>query len=307
MSWLVELLSWPLTKFWQYLFRKAKYSRSTKAPMSDQLGSMPKRTTTGRLEAGDFSLYDIDSNFAKGLGIVTHAIYHSDLEIAEPKTIAAAFKAYTGQDIDLCILSIQERNIRLAALVCDACTSGGWVTGWNCLVQAAPNIGLHPRIVEDVNLGSAVYARLRKGYRRRDPIDVKMTIGPEATYDSLYCVGPKSLGGNAWKESEEYAAVLQRPQWRDPGYSKGFSPCVAYGWIAIQIKAIPPKDSPDAMRLQLLNVIDYDLDYSNDNNRGFQNGFQMGARHALAKGTKLQGAAFTGMISYDFQTFARSI
>ncbi len=266
-----------------------------------------KGTATRRLEEGDFSLYDIGSDFAKGLDVVTKSIYDSDVEIAEPKTIGAAWKSHTGRDVDLTALSARERNIRLAALVRDACAVGGWIAGWNCMMQAAPNVGLHPRLVKDVNLGSSVYARLRKGSRKRAQIDVRMAIGPNACYDSIYVVGPKSLGGAAWKVSEEYAAVLQRPTWRDPGYSKGFSPCVAYGWIAVQIKVVPHRDSPDAMRLQLLNIVDYDLDKEDDNRRGFENGFQMGAHHALAKGTQLQGAAFTGMISYDFQCFVRSV
>lgn len=276
---------------------------TTQAPVKRPKGTMGP----DRLEVGDFKLYDIDSKFAKGLRIVTKAIYESDVEIAAPETIAAAFKAYTGHDINLDVLSIRDRNICLAALVRDACTTGGWIAGWNCLVQAAPNVGLHPRLVEDVTLGTGVYAKLQRGTRRRETIDVRMAIGSDASYDSIYVVGPKSLGGNAWKVSEEYAAVLQRPAWKDPGYSKGFSPCVAYGWIAVMIKVISAEDSSDIMRLQLLNVVDYDLDYSQDNHQGFENGFQMGAQHALAHGTKLQGAAFTGMLSYDFQTYVRSV
>jgi hypothetical protein len=209
---------------------------------SGKLTYVPKSTTTGRLEAGDFTLYVIDSNSAKGLGIVTKAIYESDVEFAKPEAIAAAFKEHTGQGINLSSLSTREQNVRFAALVRDVCATGGWLDGWNCLVRTAPKLGLHPRIVHDINLGAGVYGRIRRGYRKRDPIDLTMKIGPEATYDSIYCTGPKSIGGHAWKSSAEYATVLQRPEWRDQGYSKGFSPCVAYGWIAIQIKVIPKRD-----------------------------------------------------------------
>src|SRR5271156_6726982 len=61
------------------------------------------------------------------------------------------------------------------------------------------------------------------------------------------------------------------------------------------------------MRLQLLNTADYDLDYGDDNKIGFENGFQMGAYHAVRAGTIMQGAGFVGMISYDFQTYARTV
>lgn len=265
------------------------------------------RKTTGRLEAGDFDLHDVGSEFAKGLEIVTRAIHSADTEIANPKTLLAAYKAHTGIELELNSLSIKERNLRFAALVRDKCAVAGWVAGWETLVAAAPNVGLHPRLVHDVSLAANVYGRLAPGHRGRAPVDIKMEIGPNATNDSIYRVGPKSLGGTAWKTSEEYKKVLDRPEWRDRGYSKGFSPCVAYGWIAVQIKVIPAKDSPDVMRLQLLNIIDYDLDYGDDNKKGFQSGFDMGAYHAQAVGTKLQGAAFTGMISYDFQSYVRHI
>jgi hypothetical protein len=53
------------------------------------------------LEAGDFRLYDIESKTAKGLDTVTKAIYDSDVEITEPVHIAAAWRTYTGREIDL--------------------------------------------------------------------------------------------------------------------------------------------------------------------------------------------------------------
>jgi hypothetical protein len=162
--------------------------------------------------------------------------------------------------------------------------------------------------VHDINIATAVYLTPSGDcVKKQKTIDVRIEVGSKAQYDSIYIVGPKSLGGNAWKESKEYAAVLERPEWRDKGYRKGFSPCVACGWISVQIKAVPVHCSPDTMRLQLLNTADYDLDYNSDNKAGFENGFQMGAYHAVQPGTTMQGPAFVGMISYDFQTFVRTV
>jgi hypothetical protein len=175
------------------------------------------------------------------------------------------------------------------------------------LVYAAPDIGLHRRLVDDIKTAAAVYTRIRCFPRVQATTDIKISIGPDASNDSLVKIGPKSLGGTAWKANKEYEEVIARPEWRDPGYSKGFSPCVAFGWIAVMIKTVPAQYAPDVISLQLLNVVDYDLDYGKDNERGFQNGFQVAARYACESGTILQGAAFTGMISFDFQTFVRHI
>jgi hypothetical protein len=303
MYWILELFAWPPTKFWRLLFGRLFRSRLNALRAS----SAAKGKTTGRLEAGDFKLYDIESKTAKGLHTITKAMYESDTEVTEPASIAAAWKLYTGRDIDLAAQSPRQRNVRLACLIRDACVTGGWLAGWNLLLLACPNVGLNPRLVQDVNIGSSVYARLSRSSRKQQPIDIRMEVGPNAIYDSVYIVGPKSLGGTAWKESKEYAAVLERDTWRDKGYLKGFSPCIAYGWIAVQIKAVPAEVSPDTMRLQLLNTADYDLDYGDENKVGFENGFLMGAYHALKPGTLMQGAAYVGMLSYDFQTYVRTV
>lgn len=60
-----------------------------------------------------------------------------------------------------------------------------------------------------------VYERLKKGTRRQAPIDIKMSVGSQSTYDSIYRIGPKSLGGTAWKVSDEYKAFLNNPAWSD--------------------------------------------------------------------------------------------
>ena len=238
---------------------------------------------------------------------MTRAIHHSNAKIAEPETIAAAFKEHTGQDLDLAEHAAGELNQRLAALIQDVLAVNGWVAGYKALVKAAPKAGLHPRLVEDVANAESVYSCLSKGHRRRGPIDVAITIGHENFYDSIDRIGPKSGGGKAWKASQEYKACISKPEWKDPGYSTGFSPCVAWGWIATMIKVIPREHLAMATTIQLLSVVEYDLDLVEENKDGIQNGFQAAEKLACAPDSVLQGVALTGLISYDLQVFVRRI
>lgn len=271
------------------------------------LGPLPEYKTTGRLEAGDFTLYEVDSVNGKGLGTLTRAIFDSDTDIADPIALAASFKAHTGQELRLSGLNTRERNHRLAALVNDVRESKGWLQGYITLIEAAPNSDLHPRIVKDLIWGVSVYSRHSKEYRRREPIDIKMEIGPAAFYGSIYRIGPKSGGGNAWKASEEYSKCLQRPGWRVSGYSKGLSPCVSMVWLGIIMKSVPREHLVTTTNLQFLGIVDYDLDQLDQNKGGFRNGLRTGAELASATGSPLQVSALVAIISYDFQVYAREI
>lgn len=270
-------------------------------------GLLPKARTTGRLEAGDFKLHEANSVDGKGLDIFTRAIFNSDAGITEAETLAATFKAHTGQELHLSDMSNRERNQRLVALVRDVWASHGWLQGYMILVEATPNAGLHPRLVDDVRQASVVYTRLSAGYRRRDRIDIKIEIGPEAFYDSINRIGPKSGGGSYWKASEEYSACMQRPEWRDPGYSKGLSPCAIFGWIGALVKPVPRQYLPIATKFQLMGVVDYDLDKLEENKGGLQSGLQAAARLACAPGSPLQGPALASLLNYDFQIWVREI
>ncbi|KUJ12977.1 uncharacterized protein LY89DRAFT_785515 [Mollisia scopiformis] len=267
----------------------------------------PSATPLG-LELVDLKLRVLESNVPKGLDTITRAIYETqDIEIGNQDTVAAAIKKYKGTSINLNGLSIQGRNQHLATLVHEQSITTGFISGWKCLVEAAPNMGLHPKVVEHVRIAVDVYERLRKGTKGHAPIDVKMSIGSQAAYDSIYRLGPKSLGGTAWRASEEYMAFLKNPAWSDSGYSTGIPPCVAMGWVGVQMKVTPTQDVQEVVRMQLLGTIDFDLDHLDENKSGFQSGFRSAAMHTRAVGTRLQGAALIGMINYDLQNYIRPI
>lgn len=278
----------------------------------------------------DLALRDLGGNFARGLDVVTRAIHETEeVELAQHEALDAATKKCERfkqpkltsvslemkltrdldlrKEFDLKTLSIHERNQLLATLARERCIEKGFLAAWSCLVEVAPNMGMDPRLVEDVCIAADVYQRIKAGERGRSPIDIKISIGPKANYDSVERIGPKSLGGAAWRVSEEYHAFLKNPAWSHWGYAKGIPPCVAMGWIGVQMKVTPPADAAEVVKLQLLGTIDFDMDYLDDNQSGFQSGFDSAALHTRAVGTKLQGAALIGMINYDLQNYIRPI
>lgn len=173
--------------------------------------------------------------FPRGLDTATRAIYcESQVAIGNPERIGATIHKHTRVQLDLSNLTILEGNRALAQFVREKCVCEGFVSAWKALVEAAPQFGLGVSLVEDVGIAAKLYEELRKGNRGRSSIDVAMCVGSEATYENVYFIGPKSLGGNAWRENEEYMAFLKNPAWNDAGYALGIPPCVAMGWIGVQ-------------------------------------------------------------------------
>jgi hypothetical protein len=179
------------------------------------------------VETVDMVLEDLGLNFSLGIDTVTLAIYGTqDVEIGDSVSVNAAIQRNVSRALDVEALTIKQQNQLLANVIRLRCAKDGFMSAWACLVEAAPNIGLHLRLVEDVQIAANVYERLKRGTPSCKPIDLQMSIGSQATYDSIYCIGPKCLGGNSWKFSDEYKEFLKNPAWSDSGYSKGIPPCV---------------------------------------------------------------------------------
>jgi len=169
------------------------------------------QVTTGRLEAGDFGLYEVNNINGKGLGILTTAIHASTEKIAEPHQIAEAFKTHTGKDLELKTFSQEQQNQVLSALIRDIWVTKGWMLAYEVLVNTMPNISLHPRLLEDMKIAVDIYSRIKEGEQKKKTTDLKIHIGDKLTYNSITWVGPKSAGGNAWKASEEYVHASPIP------------------------------------------------------------------------------------------------
>ncbi|PVH73798.1 hypothetical protein DL98DRAFT_576031 [Cadophora sp. DSE1049] len=242
-----------------------------------------------------------------GLQTITNAILSlKDIQIADTVTACLAMKNHTGKSVELESLSIEQQNQILATIVQEHALQHGYIPGWELLADATPT-ALHPRLMKDVSIAANVYGRLKSGTHSLPPTDLRMSVGPNSTYESVYRVGPKSLGGTAWKANKECQEFMKNPIWNAMGYSQGFPPSVAIGWIGIQRKTTPVRDTAEVVALQLLGTVDFDLDLSGDNNTGFEEGFRIASQYAGAAGTSLQRAAFIGMINYDFQIDIRPI
>lgn len=260
------------------------------------------------LKAISLSLPDLGSNFAQGLDKITRTIHATgNSVIGDPETVAAAMTKYMAISLEVKKLSTTQQNQLFATMIRQRCIEDGFVSGWICLAEAAPNMGLPLRLVQDVQIAANVYEHLKKGTRARTAIDLKISLGSRATYDSIDRIGPKSIGGTAWKQNEQYQEILKNPAWSCAGYTKGIPPCVAMGWVGVQRKLIPAEDSPWVVMLQLLGTVDFDFDHLDDNKGGFQSGFDSAAELTGASDTKLQTAALIGMLNYDLQSHIRPI
>ncbi|RAH84374.1 hypothetical protein BO86DRAFT_240816 [Aspergillus japonicus CBS 114.51] len=271
---------------------------------------LSKVDLASRIRAKDLSIQDQKYAFGeggKGLDVLTRAFHASDMELCQSKTLDTAIQKYSGGIVDTSDFETADRNKCLSALIRYVWSVFGWMEAYCCLAEAAPEMGMTPRLMADVKTGMYWYPQLRVARRKRPVIDVRMTIVASPENDSLDRLGPKTAGGQAWRESQEFAEVLQRPRWNDPGYTKGVSPCISLGWLGIQVGAVLPEHVGIATTLLAMNWVDYDLDFGEHNAQGFQNGLDTASKHACMPGTEMQSVAIAAMISYDVQVRARSI
>lgn len=265
--------------------------------------------TTGRLEASDFRLFPVPSDHAKGLEMLTDAIYNSaEIKFTTPRKLSAIFKDYTGQHLDSYHrLSTAQLNKRLAALVRDTWTTCGWVAGYGTLFAAASSLcPIHRQIIFDISTAFQVHTLLAKGCKSLRAINLSILITTKDN-GSIFRVGPKSRGGDAWKACKLYKSILARLIEPNDGVPANFSPCVAYGFLASIQKVVPTALVAKVTKLQLLQTVSYDLDRINANFETFQYGFTTTINTVLTSHSALKKLAMASMFSFDFQTRARRI
>ncbi|KAJ7666363.1 hypothetical protein B0H17DRAFT_951076 [Mycena rosella] len=131
-----------------------------------------------------------------------------------------------------------------------------------------------------------------------------MRISRGRFQDALDYVAPKNLGGKAWRTSAEYLTV--QAAWSHTGFEP-LSPCVSYGWLGTQRKAFARRDVDACDALVLLGSVDFDMDREAGFAPGFLGALETAKRHTGEVGTPMQGAALTGLLSYDLQQYVRRI
>ncbi|KAJ7339740.1 hypothetical protein DFH08DRAFT_1013206 [Mycena albidolilacea] len=103
-------------------------------------------------------------------------------------------------------------------------------------------------------------------------------------YDLLYHVVPKSIGGKAWGNSDQYLSVYYS-KWANTSFGL-LSPCITWAWHAVQRKIVsrPDLDGPR-----------------------FSDALEIARRHITAVGTRMQGCALAALLNHDLQKYLRRI
>ncbi|KAH6718821.1 hypothetical protein BKA61DRAFT_669165 [Leptodontidium sp. MPI-SDFR-AT-0119] len=246
----------------------------------------------------------MNAKFSSGLDIATRAIFNSTEEFTVSRNIQERTFVEIGIPSTNTPLSIGKTNVSLANLVRDACQSYGWLAGWNCLSQAAPDCGLHEQFMEDTVTCAEVYSRIRVSPYQSNPIDVDMTVTSSPSVNSLNEMGPKGLGGKAWMVDPEYTSIRER--WTSPGYGP-IGPSSAFGWSGVNKKSVDPQDEASCRAMQMLGTVDYDFDLEAAHHAGFANSLKEASRNVVKTGSNIKGGAVAALLNSDLQHFVRSV
>jgi len=224
-------------------------------------------------------------------------------ELSDAYTVARASQL-TVAEYDA--MSLPERNSFVLGLVREVHASEGYFAGWQCLADVASRVQLPKQLVADVLKAVEIYNTIQPAKEARKPTDLHMTIArPVPGLDSLYHVTPKSIGGKAWMDSDEYTEEAQRA-WCNTKFAP-MSPCAAFIWLAVQRKTISKSDLDACNALTLLGTVDFDLDRVEAYKPGFSHALGIAMRHVGEIGTQMQGTALAALLNFDVQKYVRQV
>ncbi|KAJ6500388.1 hypothetical protein C8R45DRAFT_820649 [Mycena sanguinolenta] len=202
-------------------------------------------------------------------------------------------------------MSIRDKNHFVADAVRACCREKGYFSGWQLLAHTASTVTLPSRMIDDVVKCLQVYNSLRPSGEKGPVIDLRMVITRAPRRDSVYQVAPKSIGGSAWKDSEEYNTVAQR-KWCNTGFAP-MSPCSSFIWLSVQRKMVARHDLDACNALTLLGTVDFDFDRIEVYKPGFAHAMELAKRYVAEMGTAMQGAALAALLNFDVQRYVRRI
>ncbi|KAJ6526263.1 hypothetical protein DFH09DRAFT_1415887 [Mycena vulgaris] len=189
------------------------------------------------------------------LDSVLHTLAITEVELSDVDSVcgsgittAAEYRA----------MSVKARNRCVIDAVRDACRKGGYFSGWQCLANVA-------------SACSAV----------RGAAGLQMVITRATDRDSIYQVAPKSVGGVAWKQSEEYTPEAQRV-WCNTSFAP-MSPCASFIWLSVQRKTVARDDLDVCNALTLLGTVDFDFDRIEPYRPGFAHAMELAGRHVASR------------------------
>ncbi|KAL4981894.1 cytochrome P450 [Aspergillus falconensis] len=186
----------------------------------------------------------------------------------------------------------------------------GTLPGWKWLADTHPQEGLHPQLMRDVLQCARIYNTVRQGKPKEVLKGLRMTVSNPSDPKDITSIGPKTLGGTAWKTNTTYSALLDEGEWNGDGFPP-IGPCTLFIYLGLQKKIITREDAPDCAALQMLSTVDYDFDLNEANNTGFKRAIDV-ARKALKlkddrNSAPLTGATLAAMLSFDLQKEVRRV
>ncbi|KAJ7473346.1 hypothetical protein FB451DRAFT_1398468 [Mycena latifolia] len=203
-------------------------------------------------------------------------------------------------------MSMHAWNRHAADEVRNARLTHGYFAGWAALADVGSNVGLPKALVADVLTCIRIYDTIQPATQSSGstPCGLRMSITRGEDHDSLFHVGPKNIGGKGWLASEEYLSAQR--VWSNTGFEP-LNPCVSFGWIGTQRKAIAARDVNDCDAMTLLGAVDMDMDRVESFARGVGPAIETAKRHIAETGTQMQGAAVAALLNYDVQRYVREI
>ncbi|KAJ7133045.1 hypothetical protein C8R44DRAFT_697800 [Mycena epipterygia] len=223
-------------------------------------------------------------------------------ELSDPTTFALFGR---GAPSEYEALSTEERIAYVVELVRESAKQG-YFTAWKQLSEIAPAVRLYPRMMADTLICVAVYDNIRPATSPPAcTTGLRVTITQAPTRDSIFQVGPKSVGGNNWTTSDEYTPDKRR-RWSNSAFALT-SPCVAFGWLGVQRAPIAREDYDACDALAFLGTIDYDYDRVEARRQGYVDAMELARMCTADLGTPMQGMALATLVSFDLQQYVRRV
>lgn len=205
-----------------------------------------------------------------------------------------------GLDIALknCDQSVKDILTQVQREVCN----NGTLAGWKSLSELLPQWGLHPQMVSDALDTVKVYQAVRAVDNVNRASKVRMTVKATPSPESLTQIGPKSIGGKAWKSNDLY--ITLQKSWNGL-QSSSLPPCPIWIWIGMIKKVILAEHQDYAGALHMMSTVDYDLDRNPDTKFGFDYTWDVSAKCVASGENCLRGAALAALFSFDIQNIVR--
>ncbi|KAJ7682274.1 hypothetical protein DFH06DRAFT_1160729 [Mycena polygramma] len=240
----------------------------------------------------DFSSPVLDS--------VLHILEDAQTELADVESVCRAGLVTVAEYKSM---SLRDKNRRVTDGVRACCQEKGYFSGWQFLANTATAVNLPSQMVGDVLKSLEIYYRARPSGEKRPPTDLRMMITRARARDSIYQVAPKSVGGAAWKDSDEYTPTAQHI-WCNTGFAP-MSPCTSFIFLGVLRKTVARQDIDACNALTLLGTVDFDFDRTEAYKPGFEHALMLAKKYLAQMGTPMQGAALAALLNFDVQRYVR--